>query len=257
MGNTKGIQEMLDQFRYLASPEKLLRVTMPGRMCCIHLTQAPAFKHADGYIGLKDFRGDVIALMQAQGWIYYGEVTIDKDPQVKAQRTKERGLMFKTLATDSSLMRMAMADYLIYFMKPGANPKPIRAGVSVKHGNANGWITNEEWIEWAHPVWYGIKESNVLNVRIAREAEDERHLCPLQLDVIDRAIKLWSAPGDLVLDPFNGVGSVGYEALRLGRRYVGIELKRSYFETACRNLATMEAAQGQTTLWGATESSAE
>lgn len=249
MGNTRSIEEMLAQFRYLVGKDKLLRVTMPGRMCCIHLTQSPAFKHADGYIGLKDFRGEVISLMSESGWVYYGEVTIDKDPQVKAQRTKERGLMFRTLATDSSLMRMALADYLLYFMKPGDNPKPIRAGRSEKYHNPDGWITNDEWIEWAHPIWYGVRETNVLNVRQARETDDERHLCPLQLDVIERAIKLWSAPGDLVLDPFTGIGSVGEEALRLGRRFVGCELKESYWRSARDNLRRAERDANAATLW--------
>lgn len=257
IGNTKSQQEMLAHFRYLAGREKLWRVTVPGRMCCIHLTQSPMFKHLDGYVGLRDFRGDVIKLMGEEGWIYYGEVTIDKDPQVKAQRTKERGLMFKTLATDSSLMRMAMADYLLYFMKPGQNPRPIRAGRSAKYGNPDGWITNDEWIEWAHPIWRGIRETNVLNVRQARETDDERHLCPLQLDVIERAVKLWSAPGDVVLDPFNGIGSVGVEALKLNRRYVGIELKRSYFDTAVRNLRDAERQASAATLWDAADDGAD
>ena len=249
MGNTRSMDEMLAQFRFLIGKEKLYRVLMPGRMVCMHITQAPAFKHADGYVGLKDFRGDLIRMMVEEGWIYYGEVVIDKDPQVKAQRTKERGLMFKTLATDSSHMRMAMADYLIYFRKPGDNPRPIRAGRSVKYNNPDGWITNDEWIEWAHPVWYGIRETNVLNVRSAREADDERHLAPLQLDVIERAVKLWSAPGELVLDPFNGIGSSGYVAIKQGRRYVGIELKSSYYETALTNLRKAESESGAQTLW--------
>ena len=249
MGNTRSMDEMLAQFRFLIGKEKLYRVMMPGRMVCMHITQAPAFKHADGYVGMKDFRGDLIRMMTEEGWIYYGEVVIDKDPQVKAQRTKERGLMFKTLATDSSHMRMAMADYLLYFRKPGDNPRPIRAGRSAKYNNPDGWITNDEWIEWAHPVWYGIRETNVLNVRQARETDDERHLAPLQLDVIERAVKLWSAPGELVLDPFNGIGSTGYVALRQNRRYVGIELKASYFNSACQNLRTAEHESGVATLW--------
>lgn len=257
MGNTRGIEEMLAQFRFLVGPDKLLRVMMPGRMVCMHITQTPAFKHADGYVGLKDFRGDLIRLMTEAGWIYYGEVTIDKDPQVKAQRTKERGLMFKTLATDSSHMRMALADYLLYFRKPGDNQRPIRAGRSEKYANPDGWITNDEWIEWAHPVWYGIRETNVLNVRSAREADDERHLAPLQLDVIERAVKLWSAPDDLVLSPFAGVGSEGYVALQQYRRFVGIELKPSYYQTAIANLREAERQSTAATLWGALGASCE
>jgi DNA modification methylase len=204
-------------------------------------------------VGLKDFRGATIAAMEAGGWTYYGEVCIDKDPQVKAIRTKDRGLLFKTLANDAAHMRMASADYLLQFRKPGENPRPIRAGVSEKYGNESGWITQEEWIEWAAPVWYraspdypgGIRETDVLNVAIAREGEDERHLCPLQLGVIERAIKLWTAPGDLVLSPFAGVGSEGVGALRFGRRFVGVELKRSYWDTARRNLGDVIVEGGQ------------
>lgn len=262
IGNTTGIEEMIDHFRYLM-PE-LLRVTMPGRMCCIHLMQLTAMKNREGYIGVKDYRGRVIAAMEETGWVYAGEVTIDKNPQVQATRNKERGLLFKTLATDSSLMRMALADYLIYFRKPGENPRPIRAGISQRYDNPNGWITEEEWIEWAAPVWYrqqaglkgGIRETDVLNVAQAKETDDERHLCPLQLGVIERAIKLWSAPGDLVLDPFNGIGSVGHQALRFGRRYVGVELKESYWRNSIRNLKSVEQEVETPTLFDLLEEAA-
>jgi hypothetical protein len=237
------MDEMIDQFGYLIPG--LLRVTMPGRHCAIHLTQGVAQKGRDGYIGLRDFRGKVIEAMESEGWVYYGEVCIEKDPQVKAIRTKDRGLLFKTLANDSAHMHMAMADYLLQFRKPGENQCPIRAGISEKYENQDGWITPEEWIEWASPVWYrqregipgGIRETNVLNVSQARETDDERHLCPLQLDVIERAVKLWTNPDELVFSPFAGIGSEGVGALRLGRRFEGIELKRSYYDQACRNLA--------------------
>jgi len=243
MGNVTGIEEMLEQFRFLV-PE-LLRVTMPGRSCAIHLTQAMAHKGTDGYAGLRDFRGAVIAAMEAEGWRYYGEVTINKDPQVKAIRTKDRGLLFKTLASDAAHMRMALADYLIQFRKDGENPEPIRAGVSSKYGNPDGWVTPEEWIEWAAPVWNDIRETDCLNVAAARSEEDERHLCPLQLPVVDRAVRLWSNPGDVVLSPFAGIGSEGVGALRNGRRFLGVELKRSYYDQAIRNL---RAAEGQLSL---------
>jgi DNA modification methylase len=246
MGNVGSIDEMLNHYRFLAGPQGLLRILMPGRLCCVHLSQAMAHKNREGYVGIHDFRGQFIQLMQDEGWIYAGEVTIDKDPQVKAARTKEMGLLFKTLGTDSSHMRMALADYLIYFRKPGENPKPIKAGVSKKYNPDGGWITEKEWIDWAHPVWTGIRETNVLNVAQARETDDERHLCPLQLDVIERAVKLWSAPGDTVFSPFTGIGSEGYMALKLNRQFVGIELKRSYWESAQKNLhrANKERAQG-------------
>jgi len=246
IGNTGDIAEFMEHYRYLV-PE-LLHITMPGRMTCVHLMQLTAMKSRDGYIGVKDYRGKVIEMYEAAGWVYAGEVTIDKNPQIQATRNKERGLLFKTLATDSSLMRMALADYLIYFRKPGDNPAPIRAGVSKRYDNPHGWITEEEWIEWAAPVWYrqskhypgGIRETEVLNVAQARETDDERHLCPLQLGVIERAIKLWSAPGDTVFSPFSGIGSEGYQALRLGRKYIGIELKESYWRSAIRNLRAAE-----------------
>ena len=251
MGNARSIEELIEHYSYLAP--SLLRISMPGRSCCVHLCQSIRVKYLDGASGLRDFRGAVIDVMERSGWVYYGEVCIDKDPQVKAIRTKDQGLLFKTLATDSSRMHMALADYLLQFRKPGDNPEPIRAGVSARYGNTDGWITAEEWIEWAAPVWYragegypgGIRETDVLNAAVARDAADERHIAPLQLGVIERAVKLWSNPGDLVFSPFAGIGSEGYVSLQQGRRFSGIELKDSYFRTACRNLA---AAEGQLSL---------
>jgi len=258
MGNSLNIDSMIEHFKYLF-PE-LLRVTIPGRCVAIHLMQLTAMKGREGYIGLKDYRGKVIESMESTGWRFAGEVTIDKNPQVQATRNKERGLLFKTLAKDSSLMRMALADYLILFRKDGDNPTPIQAGISKRYKNEKGWITESEWIEWAAPVWYrrvskdmdgrrvmtnypaldqstdGIMETDVLNVRGAREDKDERHLCPLQLGVIERAVKLWSAPGDTVFSPFAGIGSEGYIAIKYNRKFIGIELKETYFNVACDNL---------------------
>lgn len=251
MGNSRTVEQLVEHFRFLM-PE-LLRVLKPGRHCCVHLTQTIKVKYLDGMSGIRDFRGAVIAAMEQAGFNYYGEVAIDKDPQVKAIRTKDQGLLFKSLATDSSRMHMALADYLIQFRKPGDNTEPIRAGISERYGNPEGWITADEWIEWAAPVWYrasehypgGIRETDVLNAAVARENADERHIAPLQLGVIERAVKLWSNPGDLVFSPFAGIGSEGVGALRNGRRFAGVELKPSYFETACRNLT---AAEGQLSL---------
>ncbi|MGB3330137.1 MAG: DNA methyltransferase [Thermomicrobiales bacterium] len=255
MGNVTELDEMIEHFRFLLPG--LHRVMMPGRMVCVHLVQLTAMKSRDGYIGLKDYRGRVIDLFGQQGFNYAGEVTIEKNPQIQAVRNKERGLLFKSLATDASVMRMALADYLIYFRLPGENAEPIRAGQSPKYNADGGWITEQEWIEWASPVWFrhragqpgGIRETDVLNVVQARETDDERHLAPLQLGVIERAVKLWSNPGDLVLDPFNGIGSTGHEAIRLGRRYVGIELKESYWRTAQENLKRAEHAREQGSLF--------
>jgi DNA modification methylase len=215
------------------------------------------FKRDAGEIGLRDFRGRMIEAMVAGGWTYYAEVTIDKNPQVKASRTKESTLLFKTLATDSAGCRPALADYMLIFRKPGENPSPIRSGSHQRYNPSGGWITQEQWIEWAAPVWYrqvdgypgGIRETDVLNVAEAREGDDQKHLCPLQLGVIERAVKLWSNPGDLVLSPFAGIGSEGYQAIRFARRFVGIELKRSYFETARRNLGRAESMREQGTLF--------
>jgi len=246
IGNTSGTGQMLDHFRYLV--REMLRVTKPGRSCCIHLTNTPAFKHSEGYVGRFDFRGDVIRLFQSEDWIYSSEILIDKDPQVRAQRTNDIGLLFKSLATDSSVLAPVMPDYMLIFRKKGDNFEPIRAGTSQKYGNHNGWITGDEWIEWARAVWYGarkglpggIRETDVLNVAAARSQDDERHLCPLQLGVIERCIKLWSNPGDVVLDPFGGVGSTPYQAVLLGRKGLGIELKPEYYRQAVSNCQAAE-----------------
>ena len=253
MGNVVSVEEMLAQFRFLVDREHLGRIVMPGRIVAMHLTQLTAMKSREGWIGIKDYRGALIALMQEEGWIYHGEVTVEKNPQIQATRNKERGLLFKSLATDSAVMRMALADYVVFFRKPGENPIPIRAGISKKYNPGGGWITEEEWIEWASPVWYrqragfpgGIRETDVLNVRTARDTDDERHLAPLQLGVIERCIKLFSAPGETVYDPFTGIGSTGYVALKLGRRFAGGELKPSYFQTAVKNLQRAERLRGQ------------
>ena len=251
VGNSKTIEELMEHFKFLMP--KILAATMPGRSCLVHLCQGVAFKWIDGYIGVKDFRGAVIKAMEDAGWIYYGETTIDKNPQIKAIRTKDQGLLFKTLSKDASNLHCALADYLIQFRKPGENPKPIKAGISEKYNKGHGWITADEWIRWARPVWYaddwapngdGISETKVLNVRQAKDANDEKHLCPLQLGVIERGIKLWSNPNDLVFSPFAGIGSEGYKAIQLGRRFVGIELKESYYRAAVRNLQNVTCQGG-------------
>ena len=259
MGNVSDIGDMIDQFSYLMAPEKMRRVMIPGRSVFVHITQGVAQAGRDGYIGLRDFRGPIIEMMHGHGWTYYGEVTIDKNPQLKAIRTKDSGLMFKSLARDAARMHPALADMLLQFRAPGDNPTPIRAGMSERYGNTEGWVTSEDWILWARPVWYaadyapgseglscstGISETDVMNVAIARTEDDERHLCPLQLGVIRRCVRVWSNPGETVYSPFAGVGSEGVVSLQEGRRFVGGELKRSYFETARTNLRDT-ADQGQ------------
>lgn len=253
LGNTKTLDEMIDQFAFMAV--ELLRVLMPGRMCCLHLMQLPAYGTRDGFRGIIDFRGRVISLMTECGFDYAGEATIEKNSQAQATRHKESSLLFKTLATDASKLRMALADYLLYFRKPGANPVPIQAGIHPEYHPDGGWVTQEDWIEWASPVWrrhdpeeapHGVREMDVLNVRAGRGEDDERHLAPLQLEVIRRCVRLWSNPGEVVLSPFAGIGSEGYVALKQGRRFVGVELKDSYFAQARRNLDRAESEFSET-----------
>lgn len=228
LGNSRSRADFFDHFRYVSA--ELLRVTMPGRHVAVHVQQEILQKAKQGYIGVHDLRGDFIRHFEAAGFIYHGEVCIDKDPQAQAIRTKSKGLLFVQLRKDSSWMRPALADYILVFRKLGENAVPIHPD-----------LTNDEWIEWAHPIWYGIKESDTLNVIQAREDRDERHICPLQLETIERCIRLWSNPGELVLSPFAGIGSEGYVALKHQRRFVGIELKPSYAAVAASNLRMAES----------------
>lgn len=223
LGNSHSRDEFLEHFGYVV--RDLLRVTKPGRLACVHVQQLSTTKATHGTVGLTDFRGQVIERFQRDGWIYYGEVTVNKNPQVQAVRTKAHALMFKTLRKDSAGTRPALADYLLLFKRPGENETPIQTDVD-----------NETWIKWAEPVWWDIRESDTLNVAAGRENADERHICPLQLPFIERCVRLWSNPGETVLSPFAGIGSEGVVALRHGRRFVGVELKASYFNTAVVNL---------------------
>lgn len=232
LGNSFDRDEFFEHFRYVIDGN--LRITKPGRMACVHVQQLTTTKSTHGVIGMTDFRGQVIAAFQESGWIYHGEVTVNKDPQAQAIRTKAQALMFQTLNRDSASSRPALADYLLVFRKPGDNQVPISPSVD-----------NEQWIEWAQPVWWNIKETDTLNVRVARDDADERHICPLQLPFIERCVRLWSNPGELVFSPFTGIGSEGFVSLQQGRRFLGIELKRSYWATACDNL---RIAEGQTVM---------
>ena len=227
IGNCATREEFLAHYAYVV--REVLRVTKPGRLSAVHIAQTTTTKATHGIIGLTDLRGAVIDLHVREGWIYHGEVCIDKDPQAQAIRTKSKALLFVQLRKDASWLRPALADYVLVFRKPGENVEPIHPD-----------ITNEDWIEWARPIWYNIRESDTLNVREARSDDDDRHICPLQLGTIERCVRLWSNPGDLVLSPFAGIGSEGYEAVRLGRRFVGVELKQEYAEAAVRNLKRME-----------------
>jgi DNA modification methylase len=224
MGNSRNDQEFWSHFGYLI--DDLLRVTKPGRNIACHVQQVPTTMAHDGVTGLKDFRGDTIRAFVAHGFVFHGEVTIDKDPQAQAIRTKAKGLLFVQKDRDRSWLRPAFADYILVFRKPGENEVPIRSDE----------VSNEDWIEWARPIWYGIRESATLNAAEARDERDERHIAAMQLETVRRCVKLWSNPGELVLDPFTGIGTTGYVSLQNGRRFIGCELKRSYFEAACRNI---------------------
>jgi DNA modification methylase len=223
LGNCASSEEFWEHFSFII--RELLRVTVPGRHCCVHVSQIATTLVNHGVIGLQDFRGETIRAFTAGGFIYHGEVCIDKNPQAQAIRTHAKGLLFNQLRKDSSWSRPALADYVVVFRKPGINPIPVKPG-----------MTNDEWIEWAHPVWYNIREANTLNGREARGEEDERHICPLQLPVIERCVQLWSNEGETVLSPFAGIGSEGYVSVGLNRRFIGVELKPEYYHVAVRNL---------------------
>jgi hypothetical protein len=234
---------------------ELHRITMPGRLASVHCMQLPTSKLRDGFIGLRDFRGAIIREFEAEGWIYHSEVCIRKDPVSAMQRSKSIGLLHKQVVKDSSLSRMALADYVVTMRKPGNNPEPI-AGEFDRYYGEDGGMPPEDpgiisshaagsysvhvWQRYAEPIWLDIAQSDVLSHRVAREEADERHISPLQLTVIRRCVDLWSNPGDVVFSPFAGIGSAGYVAIEMGRRFVGAELKASYYRQAVANLRAAE-----------------
>jgi len=253
MGNSKGDDDFYIHFKFLV--QELFRVTIPGRLVSFHCMDIPAMKERDRYIGLKDFPGDLIRMFQEYGFVYHSRVAIWKDPLIEATRTKALGLMHKQIEKDSAMCRQGLPDYLITMRKPGDNPEPIEheegftsyAGLDEpKHGT----YSHQVWRRYASPVWMDINQSNTLQKESARENDDERHICPLQLDVIERALQLWTNPGDIVLSPFMGIGSEGYKTLETGRRFVGIELKESYYNVAVNNLKSASIRQEQETLFG-------
>jgi DNA modification methylase len=274
VGNNADEVQFAEHYGYVI--REVLRLTRPGRISAVHVADTSRTKAAHGYMGLYDLPGDVIRAHQSAGWVYYGRVTVDKNPQAQAIRTKSHALMFVTKNRDSAGSRPALADYLLVFKKPGDNTVPVKTDV-----------TNEEWIEWARPAWpgktnheaiavlcaemgidpatlphpaderlgipgpawYGIRETDTLNARIAREDADERHICPLQLDFIERCVRLWSNPGETVLSPFAGIGSEVYTAVKAGRQGIGIELKASYWRTAVANLRSLASTQTEASLF--------
>jgi DNA modification methylase len=262
LGNCRSNEEFFEHFRFIAA--ELFRVLMPGRNMSVHCMDIPAMKERDGYIGLIDFPGDLIRLFQELGFIYHSRVAIWKDPLVEATRTKALGLMHKQLCKDSAMCRQGLPDYLLTFRKPGANPEPVThpqgldsfagedepnapkierpapdaAAFAAHRAYTGGPVySHQVWRRYASPVWMDIRQSNTLNAKAAREEKDERHICPLQLDVIERALTLYSNPGDTVLSPFAGIGSEIYQALLMGRRGIGVELKESYYRQALKNCA--------------------
>lgn len=256
--NCRDSETFWAHYRFLIA--EMYRVMMPGRLVSIHCMQLPTSKLRDGFIGLRDFRGEIIRAHQEAGFIYHSEVCIRKDPVSAMQRTKAIGLLHKQIVKDSSLSRMAVADYVVTLRKPGDNPQPIAGAFKQYFGTDNlpaeaperevGHVAASYsvnvWQRYAEPVWMDINQSDVLTHRTARDEADERHISPLQLTVIRRCAQLWSNRGDVVFSPFAGIGSELYVALQLGRRAMGVELKRSYFEQAVRNLHEAEASRAGT-----------
>lgn len=238
MGNCKDHDTFWEQYAFLI--RRWYEVMMPGRCVAVHCMNLPTSKERDGVIGIVDFRGSLIRAMQSVGFIYHSEVCIWKNPVTAMQRTKALGLLHKQIKKDSCMSRMGIPDYVVTFRKPGDNPE------RVTHTNesypVSKWqeVASPVWEEYASPVWWDINQSDTLNARLAREDNDERHICPLQLPVIERCVELWSNPNDIVLDPFSGIGSTGYQALLMNRRYIGVELKESYFNLSVKNLKEAE-----------------
>jgi DNA modification methylase len=238
LGNSKNKHEFYEHFEYIV--KELYRVLMPGRLMAVHCMNLPTSKSRDGYIGIDDFRGDLIRLYESVGFIYHSEVCIWKDPVIAMQRTKALGLLHKQIKKDSAMCRQGIPDYLVVMRKPGDNPEPVT--------HTNETFPVEIWQKYASPIWTDINPSDTLQYRSARDNEDEKHICPLQLTVIRRALNLWTNPDDVVLTPFMGIGSEVVTALENGRRAVGVELKDSYYKQAEKN-ARAVTANKQLSLW--------
>ena len=230
MGNCKSKSEFYEHFRFIV--KELYRIMMNGRLVSFHCMNLPTSKQRDGFIGITDFRGELIRLFEECGFIYHSEVCIWKDPVIAMQRTKTLGLLHKQIKKDSAMCRQGIADYLVTMRKPGDNPEKIT--------HTNESFPVQVWKNYASPVWMDINPSNTLQRTSAREEKDEKHICPLQLDVIKRGINLWTNPNDIVFTPFMGIGSEVYQALKMGRRGIGIELKESYYNQAVINCENAE-----------------
>lgn len=233
MGNCANHAEFMAHYGFFSSA--LFRAIKPGRLICVHCSDLPARKSRDGFIGLHDFSGDLIRVHQESGFVYHGRCTVWKDPVIEMQRTKALGLLHKQIKKDSCMSRVGMPDYVLFFRKDDKNPEPVTHTAEE--------FPVDQWQEWASPVWMTVNQTRVLNGRLARAEQDEKHVCPLQLDLIERCLTLYSNPRDLVLDPFNGIGSTGYQAIKMGRKYLGIELKPEYAKQAARFLTEAEASK--------------
>lgn len=235
MGNCANDDEFVDHYKFLAS--ELHRVTKPGRICAVHCKDLVYYANSSGTAGLRDFPGMLIRAHQDAGWDYHSRVTIWKDPVIEMQRTKAHGLLYKQLRTDSTFSRQGLADYILLFRKWAAEDEPVEPVTQTRED-----FPLDQWQQWASPVWMDIRQTNVLNVQQSRDGQDEKHICPLQLDVIERIVKMYSNRGDVVLSAFAGIGSEGYVAVKNGRKFVGFELKDSYFAQAQRYLDEAERA---------------
>jgi hypothetical protein len=250
--------------------QELRRVTKPGRLHSVHVMQLPTSKIRHGHIGMRDFRGEVIRAYEDAGWIFHSEVCIWKDPVVAQQRTKSIRLLHKQIVKDSTISGQGLADYVVTFRKPGDNPDPVSGcfdryigagegpdfGKYTSASDGRNWFSIEVWQRYASPVWTDINQTRTLQYRGGRDEKDEQHISPLQLDVIERCIQLWSNPGDTVLTPFLGIGSEVWGAVNLGRKGIGIELKPSYFRQAVKNLAALDEQRGTATLLDVIETQA-
>ena len=252
MGNCESDEEFFQHFNFLAG--ELYRVIRPGRLVSIHCMNLPSTIQHNGYIGIRDFRGEIIRTMIGSKFIFHSEVCIWKDPVLAMQRTKALGLLHKQVMKDSCMSRQGIPDYVCTFRKPGKNEKPVGGKFERFVGDQetferNGDVSIDIWQRYASPVWMDINQSRTLNGRLARDNEDDRHICPLQLDVIERCLDLWANEGDVVMSPFGGIGSEGVVSVQTGRKYVGIELKKSYFEFACKFLKEEEEKHKQVSLF--------
>jgi DNA modification methylase len=231
LGNSKDWGEFFEHYLFIIS--EIYRITKPGRVSCVHTSDIPAMQMKDGYIGMKDFPGAVIEAHMKAGFTFYGRAIVTKNPQSQAIRTKAKGLLFVQLRKDSLASRPAILDHILIFKKPGEAVNPVTPV-------ENHEIDNEMWIDWAGGIWTGIHESDTLQYSTARDKDDEKHICPLQLGTIERCIKLYSNPGETVLTPFGGIGSEGYQAVKFGRKAILIELKQSYFRILIDNMKKIE-----------------